>query len=134
MALSKNRVFLITEKSKLTTPADDLPVLPSKESANERHDLRNARRELASGRSLCVNGQSDDAQLRGLFIDLLRAREPAVRRAAKYLVDTQQPDGSWKALSRQAFSTKPDMMTPVTVHWGTAWATIGLLTTIEKAD
>jgi len=58
--------------------------------------------------------------------------DPAVRRAAKYLIDTQQPDGSWKALSRQAFSTKPDKMTPVSVHWGTAWATIGLLSTLPK--
>jgi hypothetical protein len=60
------------------------------------------------------------------------ADDPVVRRAAKYLLDTQQPDGSWKALSRQAFSTKPDKMTPISVHWGTAWATIGLLSTLPK--
>jgi hypothetical protein len=58
--------------------------------------------------------------------------DPAVRRAWKYLVDAQQPDGSWKALSRQAFATKPDKMNPITVHWGSAWATIGLLKTLPK--
>jgi hypothetical protein len=60
------------------------------------------------------------------------ADDPAVRRAAKYLIDTQQPDGSWKALSRQAFITKPDKITPISVHWGTAWATIGLLGALPK--
>jgi hypothetical protein len=58
--------------------------------------------------------------------------DPAVGRAWKYLVGAQQPDGSWKALSRQAFATKPDKMNPITVHWGTAWATIGLLRTLPK--
>ena len=60
------------------------------------------------------------------------ADDPAVRRAMMYLLDTQQPDGSWKALSRQAFSTRPDKVTPVSVHWGTAWAAIGLLSTRAK--
>lgn len=58
--------------------------------------------------------------------------DPAVWRAWKYLGDTQQPDGSWKAMSRQTFATKPDKMTPVTVHWGTGWAAIGLLKTLPK--
>lgn len=58
--------------------------------------------------------------------------DPAVWRAWKYLGDTQHPDGSWKALSRAAFSTKPDKMNPITVHWGTGWATLGLLKTLPK--
>lgn len=58
--------------------------------------------------------------------------DAGVQRAWKFLIDGQQPDGSWKALSRQAFSTKPDKITPISIHWGTAWATLGLMKTLPK--
>jgi hypothetical protein len=56
--------------------------------------------------------------------------DPAVRRARAYLLAAQQKDGSWESLSRESFSTKPEKINDVTIHWGTAWATIGLLRTL----
>lgn len=56
----------------------------------------------------------------------------AVRKAVKYLVDSQQPNGTWKSPSRESFSTKPDKTHDPAVHWGTAWATIGLVRTLPK--
>jgi hypothetical protein len=58
--------------------------------------------------------------------------DPAVKKAQKYLVGTQKPDGSWEAKSRAAFSKDPGKMNPITIHWGTGWATIGLLKTLGK--
>jgi hypothetical protein len=55
-----------------------------------------------------------------------------VRRAWKYLVATQQNDGTWWALSRKMFNTKPDKANDVTFHWGSGMATIGLLQTLPK--
>ncbi|OWK43838.1 Ankyrin repeat protein [Fimbriiglobus ruber] len=55
---------------------------------------------------------------------------PAVRRAWKHLVRTQQPDGRWHAPSRETFSTKPDRVHGPSTHWGTAWAAIGLRHTL----
>jgi hypothetical protein len=56
----------------------------------------------------------------------------SVRRAWKYLVGTQQNDGTWWALSRKNFNTKPDKSNDVTFHWGSGMATIGLLKTLPK--
>jgi hypothetical protein len=61
----------------------------------------------------------------------MKCDEPAVRRAVKYLLDTQQRDGSWHAVSREDFVPgRPAKVSAVTVHWGTGWATIGLLRTL----
>ncbi len=58
----------------------------------------------------------------------------AVRRAWTYLVQTQEPDGSWKALSRQALAAENvKKRTPVSIHWGTGWAAVGLLRTLPGA-
>jgi hypothetical protein len=56
--------------------------------------------------------------------------DPAVRRAWKYLVATQQAAGSWQCRTRETFSTKPELIRATSTHWGTAWATIGLLHTL----
>lgn len=58
--------------------------------------------------------------------------DAAVRKAWGYLVRKQQADGWWNAPSRELFSTKPDKATEPSIHWGTAWATIGLLHTLPK--
>lgn len=58
------------------------------------------------------------------------ADDAAVRRASKYLLASQQADGSWIAQSRELFNTKPEQVRDVSVHWGTAWATLGLLHTL----
>ena len=62
----------------------------------------------------------------------LTGDDPAVRRAWKYLLDAQRPDGSWKALSRENFGANPEKTHGVSVHWGTGWATIGLLKTLPR--
>ena len=62
----------------------------------------------------------------------LGENDAAVRRAWKHLVQTQQRDGWWHAPSRETFSTKPDKVHEPSIHWGTAWATIGLLQTLPK--
>jgi hypothetical protein len=56
--------------------------------------------------------------------------DPAVRKAWKLLVNTQQAAGSWQCRTRETFSTKPGLVRPTSIHWGTAWATIGLLHTL----
>jgi hypothetical protein len=56
--------------------------------------------------------------------------DPAVRKAWKYLVNTQQAAGCWQCRTRETFSTKPELVRPTSIHWGTAWATIGLLHTL----
>lgn len=58
--------------------------------------------------------------------------DAVVRNAWKYLVRTQQREGWWHAPSRELFGTKPDKATDPSIHWGTAWATIGLLQTLPK--
>jgi Squalene-hopene cyclase N-terminal domain/Prenyltransferase and squalene oxidase repeat len=59
--------------------------------------------------------------------------EPAVVRARTFLLQTQQEDGSWKALSRAALAAgKPDKVSDVATHWGTGWATIGLVRTLPR--
>jgi hypothetical protein len=61
----------------------------------------------------------------------MKSDEPAVGLALKYLLDTQQPDGSWNAVSRENFVPgHPAKASAVAVHWGTGWATIGLLRTL----
>lgn len=61
----------------------------------------------------------------------MKSDEPAIRLAVKYLLTTQQPDGSWNAVSRENFVPgQPAKASAVSVHWGTGWATIGLLRTL----
>jgi hypothetical protein len=59
-------------------------------------------------------------------------RDASVRRAWKYLVQSQQREGWWYSPSRETFSTKPDKTHDPSHHWGTAWAAIGLLQTLPK--
>lgn len=56
--------------------------------------------------------------------------DPAVSKAWKYLVNSQQPAGHWLCRTRETFSSKPELVRPTSNHWGTAWATIGLLHTL----
>ncbi len=56
--------------------------------------------------------------------------DPGVRKAWKHLVNTQHSAGWWQSRTRETFSTKPELVRATSIHWGTAWATIGLLHTL----
>jgi Squalene-hopene cyclase C-terminal domain len=60
----------------------------------------------------------------------LGGSDPAVCKAWKRLVNTQQSGGWWQSRTRETFSTKPDLVRATSIHWGTAWATIGMLHTL----
>lgn len=62
----------------------------------------------------------------------LGEKDAGVKKAWKYLVRDQQQDGWWDCKTRELFSTKPDTVRNTSVHWGTAWATIGLMQTLPK--
>jgi hypothetical protein len=54
----------------------------------------------------------------------------AVRHAVSFLVATQRPDGSWPMTSRAHPGAKP-MTNPVPItHFGSAWATLGLIRSV----
>lgn len=63
--------------------------------------------------------------------------DPALPRAWRYLIDTQQKDGSWQ-VPYQAISTKNPKgndarhLAEVYNFWGTTWATIGLARTLPR--
>ncbi len=61
------------------------------------------------------------------------ATDSAVRRASKYLLALQKPDGSWTSRSRETFNTRPDLVRDTSVHWGTAWAALGLMQMLPTA-
>lgn len=57
-------------------------------------------------------------------------RREAATRAHKFLVRTQQPDGSWQVPSTLA--AKKGEAYVVSNDWGTSWAVIGLLSTMDS--
>jgi hypothetical protein len=57
-------------------------------------------------------------------------KDRTVQKAWKFLVREQQVDGWWEAHSRETYSTNPDRIHAPSIHWGTAWATLGLLHTL----
>jgi squalene-hopene/tetraprenyl-beta-curcumene cyclase len=58
--------------------------------------------------------------------------DPSVRKAIKYLLSTQKPDGSWFVDRNRISSTerKSKVGDEVHTYWGTAWAVVGLLKTL----
>ncbi len=68
------------------------------------------------------------------FLSLAGAKgyRPEVQRAVAFLVATQKQDGSWPMTSRAHPGEKP-MTNPVPItHFGSAWATLGLLRTVPR--
>ena len=57
---------------------------------------------------------------------------PQIQRAVTYLVETQQPNGSWRMTSRAHPGAKP-FTNPVPItYFGSAWATLGLVRTVPR--
>lgn len=83
-------------------------------------------------------GMSSDAFATGQSLVALSAAgvsaaDPAIQRAAQFLVKTQNPDGTWTMTSRpDPEDGKPaENLNPIT-YAGTAWATRGLLTQVQS--
>lgn len=63
-----------------------------------------------------------------------RGDDAAVGRAWQYLISTQQKDGSWRTTSRAAIGKgELNKVNEINIHWGTGWATVGLLRTMSPA-
>ena len=87
-------------------------------------------------------GVPSDALTTGLAIYVLakvRAGDDSsvFRDARKWLLASQQPDGSWltpaKNFTKLAAPDRMIVRDEIYLYWGTAWATIGLLETLEKS-
>jgi squalene-hopene/tetraprenyl-beta-curcumene cyclase len=75
--------------------------------------------------------EKSDAFATGLALYALSGEsldEGDVRRAHKFLLETQQDDGSWCVPSTQKRFN--GAVKPTSTYWGTAWAVIGILNTL----
>jgi rhodanese-related sulfurtransferase len=81
-----------------------------------------------------LNGEASDALATGLSLYAMSIVEPSkdlvIRRANRFLLNTQQQDGSWIVPTTLTKSKNAGCGVPK--YWGTAWATIGLLRTLPK--
>jgi hypothetical protein len=68
--------------------------------------------------------------LYGLGVADLPAVHPAARRGLEFLLVSQGEDGSWAVNSTK--ENKRDKAIDTSVFWGTAWATIGMLKTVNE--
>src|SRR6476619_621831 len=87
-------------------------------------------------------GVPSDALTTGLAIYVLAKARAGVdssvfRDARKWLLASQQPDGSWltpaKNFTRPTVPEQMKVRDEIYHYWGTAWATIGLLETLGKS-
>ena len=84
-----------------------------------------------------IAGESSDALATGISLYALCRTgadndDPAVQAAKRFLVATQQVDGSWDVLGTK--EKKKDHVEETSTYWGTAWATIGLLQTLPAGN
>ena len=60
-----------------------------------------------------------------------------IREARKYLLASQQPDGSWltpsKNISNTTVPERLKVRDEIYHYWGTAWAVLGLLETLPTS-
>lgn len=78
-------------------------------------------------------GEPGDAMATGQALYALStigaaADDPAIQCGQRFLFDSQQVDGSWAVLGTKA--NKKDRVEETATYWGTAWAVIGLLTSL----
>jgi hypothetical protein len=88
-------------------------------------------RQNADGGWGWTRGEPSDALATGQVLyalsDLATDDAP-IRRARAFLIGTQREDGSWRVPSTKA-KPKDDA---ISTYWGSAWATIGLLRTMDR--
>ena len=53
-----------------------------------------------------------------------------IKRAQRFLIDTQRDDGSWAVQGTKA--NKKDRIEETAVYWGTTWAVIGLVESLPN--
>ena len=102
------------------------------------------KRQNADGGWAWAPGNASDAFATGQTLYALSsiATKPdsaAVRRAQKYLVESQGKDGAWvvppKAISDpKATEARVEKVVPIYNFWGTAWASIGLSRSLGTTD
>jgi len=87
-------------------------------------------------------GVASDALTTGLAIYVLAKAQAGVdssvlRGARKWLLASQQSDGSWvtpaKNFTKSIDPKRPKVRDEIYHYWGTAWAVIGLLETLGKS-
>ena len=69
--------------------------------------------------------------LYALTRDGLSSTDAAIARARQWLIQTQQPDGSWPVKGTK--KVKANQIEPTATYWGTCWAVIGLCETLPRA-
>lgn len=110
------------------------------EGASARADLLRteilAHQNTDGGWGWLLDGRSDALATGQALYALSKAvpkdRRDAATRARSYLIDTQRPDGSWQVPSTLA--AKKEQAYVVSNDWGTSWAVIGLLSTMEHEE
>ncbi|MCG6155037.1 prenyltransferase/squalene oxidase repeat-containing protein [Rubinisphaera margarita] len=98
----------------------------------ELEQLRSLQRE-DGGWGWLIDAESD-ALATGQALYALAAvgvdsQDPAIVRAQQYLINTQTEDGSWPVHGTK--TKKKDQVEETATYWGTAWAVIALLETME---
>jgi Squalene-hopene cyclase N-terminal domain len=100
-----------------------------------------SRRQNPDGGWSWLKGQGSDAfatgqSLYGLGTMDIRADDPRVQRAAKFLLTSQGKDGSWQVPLGNITKKNPSRSDTKAIYqyWGSAWATIGLTRILPKVE
>ncbi len=112
----------------LAVQADD-----TEEVAKRVSELRSQQRD--DGGWGWLIGDESDALATGMSLYALResgvARDDtAIMDATRFLVDSQQPDGSWKV--RGTKENKKKRVEETASYWGTTWAVLGMLRVLPQ--
>ncbi len=107
------------------------------EVANRKAEL--LKRQNADGGFSALPGGKSEAFSTGqglyaLHVIGVTSGDNVIRRGQKFLLDTQNPDGSWvqsPALTSNGNEARHKKLEPIWRNWASSWATIGLARTLE---